>query len=452
MTQRQPLTQQEKERIYRGKLAGRKLADLAREVDCSLECARKWWRVGRKFGEEGLRAKRRHRGAVGILSQFDRQLATEAVSLKCVHPGWGADRVRVELARNERFQGLVLPSRSRLAALFKERCPECVATRRPRPPHLPAPPKAIGVHEVWQVDCQENIRLQDGTIATVCSIRDPAGAAMIASQAYAVQTKRHWRKLTWTEIREVLRQGFAEWQTLPDAVLTDNEPVQAGQPQDSFPGRLTLWLAGMAIQHRFIRPGRPTDQPQVERNHRTLANWTQDAPSLASLSDFQRALDRERHQYNHSFPARAQGCRLHPPLQAHPQLLQPLRPYSPQQELALFDLQRVFDFLAVFTFRRKVSQTTAHISLGDHFYCLSRKLMRQRLLKTVRLRMDPQAHQWVVLTDDDQQEELLRLAPKNLDLPSLTGLHPRLITSPRPVQLQLPFWLPNPRGTISMRL
>ena len=237
MNPRPPLTQHEKERIYRGKQAGRKLTDLAQEIGCS----REWWRVGRKHGEVGLRAGRAHRGKTGALSQFDPELVAEAMQLKKAHPGWGADRVRVELAQLESLTGLALPSRSRLAALFKERCPEFLASHQPRRPDPPRPLPASGVQEVWQVDSQENIRLQDGTIATVCSVRDPVGAAMIASQAFAVQTPRHWRKLTWTEIREVLRQGFGEWRTLPEAVLTDNELVQAGNPQDRFPARLTLW-------------------------------------------------------------------------------------------------------------------------------------------------------------------------------------------------------------------
>ncbi len=58
---------------------------------------------------------------------------------------------------------------------------------------------------------------------------------MIASHAFAVQTARHWRKLHWTEVRQVLREGFTEWQTLPDGVLTDNELALVGSPNDPFP-------------------------------------------------------------------------------------------------------------------------------------------------------------------------------------------------------------------------
>ena len=47
MGNRQPLTLKEKKQIYLGKSEGRTLAELAKEVGCSVECARKWWRKGR---------------------------------------------------------------------------------------------------------------------------------------------------------------------------------------------------------------------------------------------------------------------------------------------------------------------------------------------------------------------------------------------------------------------
>lgn len=444
MDPRPALTQAEKERIYQGKLAGCRLADLAHEIGCSLACARKWWRVGRKYGQTGLQAQRKARGPTGICAHFDPHLTAEAIRFKQAHPGWGPDRVRVELGQQAELAGRCVPSRSRLAALFKARCPESLARHQPRPPQPQRPPSAGGVQEVWQLDSQENIRLQDGTIATVCSVRDPVGAAMIASQAFAVQTPRHWRKLTWQEIRGVLRQGFCEWGTLPEVVLTDNELVQAGNPHDRFPAPLTLWLAGLGIQHRFIRPGCPRDQPQIERNHRTLASWTQDPGGLASLADLQQALDRERGQYNHHFPARAADCQGQPPLQAHPQLCEPRRPYRLEQELVLFDMQRVFDYLAAFTFRRKVHPTTAHISLDDRMYCLSRPLMRQHQLKTVLVKMDPEAYAWVVYTDEEHPQELRRFIPRDLDVTRLTGLDPHERPAVQPIQLLLPFWLPEP--------
>jgi transposase InsO family protein len=435
MGNRLPLSQAEKERIYCGKLAGRTLAQMATEIGCTLECARKWWRVGRDRGLEGLRAPRRGRSSTGILSQFDSRVSEKALDLKRQHRRWGADRVLVELKDDPDLVGLKLPGRSRLSVFFKERCPECVATRKPRVAIPPRPPDATGVHEVWQLDSQEGIHLHNEEIATVCSIRDPVGAAMIASQAFSVKTERNWRRLKWTEVRSVLRGGFTEWQTLPDCVQSDNQPALAGGSNDSFPGKLTLWLVGLGIKHRFIRPGCPTDQPHIERNHRTLSDFALDDKALGNSERLQQALDRERHVHNELFPSRASDCAGRSPLEAHPELLAPRRYYQPELELALFDQQRVYDYLATFTFERKVT-STARVSLGWSPYSLGRKLVREQKVETVLARLDARQGEWVFLTMDG--EELVRRKPKGLEVHALTGLDPSDVSVSQLVQLTFP--------------
>jgi len=364
-----------------------------------------------------------------------------ALALKRAHPGWGAQRVLVELQADASLYGRRLPGRSRLAVLFREQCPQCVAARRPRrrPPQPTAAPRQV--HEQWQLDSQEGIRLTNQEVATICSIRDPVSGAMIASRAFAVGTKRRWRKLEWTEVREVVRSAFAEWQTLPDELQTDNELGLAGTSSDLFPGKLTLWLHGLGVSHRFIRPGRPTDQPHIERNHRTLKNWAVDAHSVADLPHLQQALERERQVHNHLFPCQASDCAGRPPLTAHQELLTPRRRYQLDREPALFDSQRVYDFLAQFSFKRKVDGK-ARVSLGRHTYSLGQQQVRERKLQSVLARFDPNAHEWVFLTPDE--EEIVRRPSKGLDRQSLTGLNPSGAPPGQAIQLTLPFMDPQP--------
>ncbi len=179
MSNRPPLSQAEKERVYRGKQKGHTLPELAVEIACSPSCARKWWRVGRDKGLEGLRAPRGARGPTGVLSHFDPRIAEVALALKREHRRWGADRVLVELEGHPEMQGWPLPGRSRLAAFFKERCPECVAVRTPRERAPHRPPEASGVHEIWQLDSQEGLSLRSGEVATICNIRDPVGPSHV---------------------------------------------------------------------------------------------------------------------------------------------------------------------------------------------------------------------------------------------------------------------------------
>ena len=418
MGQRVALSREEKERIYQGKLAGKTLAEVAEAVGCSVHSARKWWRVGRDKGQQGLAARRRGRGGSGVLSQFESAMAAKAVELKRAHPRWGGRRVWLALSQDEEVGQLAIPSPSRLAVYFKQHCPQLVRSpkRKPKPPR---PLRGQEVHQVWQLDSQEGIRLADGDIATVCSIREPVSGAIIASVAFSTKSEKRWRKLTPDEVRQVIRQGMTEWGTLPDVIVTDNEAGLVGHPADPlFPGWLTLWLWGLGIQHQRIRPGQPTDQAYVERNHRTLADFTASQADLANLTTFQAALNRERHLYNHYFPSRSVRCEGQPPLQAFPNLHQPRRPYDPSHESALFSRQRVLDALAALAFARKASQK-GQVRIARVRYHLGSAYAGRSLL----VRLDPDQVEWC-FTDAQSTAELARHPAEALDFASLTGLPP----------------------------
>lgn len=429
------LTQADREQIYLLKRAGQTLPEIAHAMDISQACARKWWRRSRDLGMLGLLERKRGRPAQGVLSKFAPEVRQACLKLKREHKRWGANRVLIELRKDQALSDLALPSRTRLYAFFHQECPECLSLWT-RHKEGASPPTAMAVHEEWQVDHQEGHRLLDGSIATVCNIRDPFGAAMIASQAFSVKTEQRWRKLTWEEVRQVLRAGFAEWQTLPDSVLTDNEMGLGGNPNDPFPSWLSLYLAGLGIKHNFIRSHQPTDQPQVERNHRTLDGFTEDESSRRDLAGFQQALDQERRTYNEEFPSRASDCDGLPPLQAHPELLHPRRPYQPEQEAVLFDLQRVYHYLAGFTFERKVNRN-GQVTLKGHHYTVGLTHKEKQIL----VRLDEQTQEWMFLERDEQgqEHELNRRPLFGLDFCSLTGLEkPACVAHLPPIQLTLP--------------
>ncbi len=439
MSNRAWLTIAEREHIYQGKLQGKSLAEVAAEVNCSLSCARKWWRRGRAEGLKGLGRHQRGRPATGILSTFELEVREQALSHKRSHPGWGARRVLVELDPDPALSGRRLPRASRLAEFFKACCPDCVASPSPPRPRPTKPPRATGVHEIWQLDSQEGIRLADGAIATICNIRDEVGAAFMASRAFAVKTARHWRKLTVAEVQGVLRTAFSEWRTLPDALMTDNELGLAGCPTDPYPGPLTLWLVGLGIKHLLIRPGCPKDQPEIERGHLIMDNFSFDAASLANLTRLQQTLDRERSQYNQAFPSRASDCAGRPPLVAHPELLHPRRPYRPEQELALFSRQRVLDYLATLTFERKVS-AKGQVSLGRRLYSVGQGYAAQALF----IHLDARTGQWLMHTKSQADEpgpEVARRWAKGLEVQTLTGLDPQAYRPTLAVQLTLPCFI-----------
>jgi transposase InsO family protein len=124
-----------------------------------------------------------------------------------------------------------------------------------------------------------------------------------------------------------------------------------------FPTRFVLWLKGLCIDHRVIRSGRPTDNAEVERCHRTLAAYVIQGQEPLSAVRLEAALDQAVHDLAYDLPSQAEGCRGRPPVEAHPELLQPRRAYRPEHELALFDLSRVDAYLAIFTWKYTVTKT-----------------------------------------------------------------------------------------------
>jgi transposase InsO family protein len=428
------LTRTEREQIYVKKESGMSLQEIADELKISYECARKWWRRSRDAGLSGLEARKRGRKPKGMLSEFDERVVEKSLVLKRSHKRWGANRVLVELAKIPELAALKRPSRSRLQAYFRQTCPESVSIWTQHK-QVPKPAKATAVHETWQLDHQEGHRLGNGEIATVCNIRDPYGAAMIASQAFSVKTEQRWRKLTWEEVRQVLRAGFAEWKTLPDSVMTDNEMSLGGNPNDPFPSWLSLWLAGLGIKHVFIRSHCPKDQAQIERQHRTLDGFTFSEEDRQTVEHFQKAFDRERHVYNHDFPSRASACNQQAPLTAFPALLQPRRPYSKELEPILFSMQRVFDYLATFTFDRKVNSNGQVTLKGIHY-----TVGLAYATKTISVSFDPQQQQWIfsTSTQDGQLQEVKRQALVGMTYSQLTGVEQVTPPISQPVQLTLP--------------
>ena len=97
------------------------------------------------------------------------------------------------------------------------------------------------------------------------------------------------------------------------------------------------------------------------------------------------------------------------------------RPYAAQQELALFDLQRVDQYLASYLFQRQVSATGV-VSLGRQLYSIGRKWTKH----TVLVCLDPDVRQWTFWWAAPHQayQEIARRNIKALDVAMLTGLSP----------------------------
>lgn len=429
MGQRSTLTITQREAIYMAKLGGQTLKAVAAEQQCSFSCARKWWRRGRDHGREGLRRRRRPRPAQGALSTFAPLVAERALYWKRQHPKRGPNRILQDLAQDALLIGLPLPKRSTLAAFFQRVCPELLQKHHARPA---APPRPGSVHACWQIDGKEAIHLLDGTIATILDIREPVACAFLANRAHAVQTAKGWRKLTVAEIQADLREAFTAF-GLPDSIQTDREHVYGQPAQEAFPSPFTLWLIGLGIGHAFSRPSQATDQAQVERGHRTLWDWMEQPEPPPNLSGLQAALDRARQMHNTVLSSEAGDCDGRIPFDAHPEVLQPRRPYDPAVELELFSLERVDHFLAQFTWHYKVTPIGQVFVQGRAYYVGQRYAGKQ-----VEMHFDPQDRH-LIFAEATTGQLLTRRPLRGLEVATLTGLAQSSRPLTWPIQLSFPW-------------
>ena len=429
MSHRMTLTVAQHEALYREKLDGHTVKEAARSQHCSESCARKWWRIGRDHGLEGLCQTRDARSAPGALSSFKPIVAERTLALKRAHPKRGAVRILHDLGQDAQVVGVALPKRSSLAEFFHEKCPELLHSYHYQPD---PPPQARHVHELWQMDGKEDIALQDDTIATVLDVREPVACIFLGSFAHAVQTEKHWRKLTLRETQDDLRAVFTEF-GLPVAIQTDRENLYGRPATEAFPTLFTLWLEGLGIHHHFGRPNQPTDQPQVERGHRTLFDWMAQPDPIANVGALQSDLDTARYNHNAVFPSQAGDCQGGIPLHVHPEVLHVQRPYHRTAELSLFSLARVEQFLSQFTWQYKVS-AVGQIPIHDHPYGIGTSHKGQ----LIDVRFDPRSREFV-FSDAQTGQEVKRHPAHGLDVSTITGLDIPIQIEHPPLQLSFAF-------------
>jgi transposase InsO family protein len=292
--------------------------------------------------------------------------------------------------------------------------------QRQEKPKPERPKQATEVHQRWQIDFKVEIALNNGTLLTLYTTRDPVGASYTGAAVFPTgQVGQKGSKVTLERTRAVLRDCFARWRTLPDEIQTDGEPALVGKAQDSFPSIFTLWLAGLGIVHLVIRPATPTDNAEVERAHRTLNDYAIVGNEDADEEQLQSILDHALYKLNYELSSRAKDCDGRPPIVAHPELLQPRRLFRPEHELALFDLNRVDAYLATFTWKRKVGKA-GQITLGGRHksYSVGRLYAGQQVL----VRFDPTDRHFVFFAPDDLDEEIGRRPARDLGVADLTGL------------------------------
>lgn len=402
--------------------AGQTDPEIAAAMGPSDWTVRKWRRQYQLEGRLGL-ASRMGRPPTGALGQFPLEIRDAVREMRENHSGWGPLTIRTELEDNLRFAGMRLPSRSRIAAFLNQ---EGFTRKYERHSELPQteagdPQRA---HEEWEVDAQGVIEVSALGSASIINISDLFSRLKVDS--FPCLDTSHPSTLDY---QLVLRRAFVQY-GLPERVSLDHDSVFYDNTCASpYPTTLHLWLIALGIEVRFIEKKPPAEHSVIERTHQTVTQQAIAGQAFADGPALQKSLSERLDFLNLRFPSRSLGGQ--PPLVAYPEAHHSGRPYRPEWEEAMLDMQRLYDYLAQGRwFRRTSSQ--GQFSLGTHRYGAGKNLSNQ----TLEITFDPQTREMKCLSEDGSQE--IRLPAQRLTKANLTGELGPLIALPA-YQLALPF-------------
>lgn len=409
-------TVEQRQAFYQRHQSGETYRQIADTYGVSKGCVRYWCRHQRDGGDCQTQHSQPRRG---LLSQFDPKVRYCVLRLRLERPRWGPKSILNRMEKRPSLRGMRLPSTASIGR-YLHQWPRF--RRRPKVKHeRKRPNQPREVHQRWQLDFKVKIDLEDGTQVNLHTARDPVGEACIGARIFAAgKVGEPAKRVQLENTMWFLRTCFATWDTLPDEIQTDGEPVLIGRAGEHFfPSRFTLWLKGLGIDHLVIRSGKPTDNAEVERCHRTVNDYAIVGNEGLAVKQLNNVLQEAVRELAYELPSRAKGCDGQTPVKAHPELLAPRHPYQPDHELALFDLRRVDAYLATFTWRR-IAGKTGQVQVGTRRrrYSIGRTYARQEVL----VRFDPADRHFVFSTVHEPDRQIARRPARGLELADITGL------------------------------
>lgn len=408
-------TRADRQQIVALKKAGESHRDVSAKTGWSIETVRKVWRKFQQAGETSLCGAKVGRPATGPLSTFDAMVRYVALRLKRERPRAGPDVILADMAIRSSLRRLRLPSSSSLGAYFSTFGDRLVTPRS----HLQLPGQrsrllpATSVHECWLLDFDERLNWSGVGWTNVMNVTDLVTGIKIGSFVHSAGSPHKQHLIPWEQIQANLRLAFSRW-GLPDRIRTDKDRRLIAPGEYPVPMPFTLWLVGLDIQHEVIQ--RVTQNGGVERFHRTWEGRLLDLPLGTDWKQVQNYVNYAVWRMNTVLPSRGRKCRRQPPLSVYPEARTPRRFYSPQQELAIFQLERVKAYLSK---GRWLRRTSSQGQFRFHSQVLNAK--------------KPFAHQVVVLTFDletchfqvrpaESNGVILSFKPDWLSVAAITGL------------------------------
>jgi transposase InsO family protein len=150
------------------------------------------------------------------------------------------------------------------------------------------------LNEVWSVDFKGQFKMRDGRWCYPLTVMDHTSRYLLGCQGL-VSTR-------FTLSKPVFVRLFKEF-GLPSRIRSDNGVPFATVARGGL-SKLSIWWLHLGILPERIEPGKPQQNGQHERMHRTLKEWVLPVPA-ANMVEQQQDLDRFRHFYNCERPHEA---------------------------------------------------------------------------------------------------------------------------------------------------
>jgi transposase-like protein len=349
--------------------AGQSVREIAEALGRPPATIRKWRRRHKQRGRAGL-SSQMGRPAAGALAIAPAEMKDVILELREKHPGWGAQTIRLELSKDERFLGLRLPSRARIAAYLKEKQKVRKYERHQALPEPKAQPLQRP-HQEWEMDAQ-GVTMVAG-LGKVSFINLLDVYSHVSIDSHACPNVSHARA---EEYQQVLRRAFVRY-GLPEQISLDHDSAFYDNKSASpFPSTIHLWLIGLDVQVRFIHKRPPLEHSRIERHHQTLAGQAFEGQTFANISELQRNLQARMLFLNQEYPTSALNGQ--PPLNVFPQARHSGRVYHPETEEQNLDLQRICDYLQTGRWFRQTSSAGV-FSLGNYRYNATTRFPEQTL-------------------------------------------------------------------------
>jgi hypothetical protein len=328
-----------------------------------------------------------------------------------------------ELAGDSRFLGLRLPGRAQVAAFLKAKDLARPYQRRAGLP-LANAPKAKQAHEEWEMDAQGAQRVEPLGQVSVVNLIDVVSRLKIGSYPHLGA-----RGLDGRDYQLVLRVAFLDY-GLPLRISLDHDSAFFDNTSASpYPSRMHLWLTALDVQVVFIQKAPPLEHARIERNHQTMSAQTIVGQTWTDLTALWQGLSQRREFLNTRYPSRT--LHYQAPLEAYPQAVHSGRPYRPEWEEQMLDLQRVYTLLAQ---GRWFRETSCH---GEFWLGLQRYNAGCKCAKaTLEITFDPVHVEFI--SQKLGTDEVRRFEAKGLTKTDLMGELTPLTRLPV-YQLALPF-------------